>query len=400
MADRRWSASRLRFGFTTEEETFRLEVRRWLEANLPPHWGSERFQSPGSREEEEQLLREWNARLFEGGWAGLSWPREYGGVGATLAEQAIFLEERERARAPYELNIIGIGMAGPMLMDVGTTEQKRRYLRPMLRGEEIWCQGFSEPGAGSDLGSLRTRARRDGGDYVVNGQKVWTSRADIADLMLLLARTDPDAPKHRGISAFIVDLDTPGLTLRPIEQITGVPEFFEVFFDDARVPAERLIGPENEGWRVAVRTLQHERVSATRVFDLIRLYRALVEQVATSSNGALATEWDLLAGLYAEIHAARCAYLRGLTRIASGQASGIEGPGGKLFTSELSKRLVDLALSVLGANVAGDDVPPALGAPEINWRFEYLNAFKHTIAAGTSEIMLSIVGERVLGLPR
>ena len=390
----------MRFGFTAEEEAFRLDVRGWLQANLPADWGSDRFRPPADREEEEALLRGWNARLFEGGWAGLSWPREYGGAGATLAEQAIFLEERERARAPYELNIIGIGMAGPMLMDVGSAEQKRRYLQPMLSGEEIWCQGFSEPDAGSDLASLRTRARRDGDDYVIHGQKVWTSRADVADLMLLLARTDPEAPKHRGISAFIVDLDTPGLTLNPIEQITGVPEFFEVFFDDARVPAERLIGPANEGWQIAMRTLQHERVSATRVFDLVRLYRALVEQLAAAPGGAPAAAWDRLAGLYAEIHASRCAYFRGLTRIAGGAASGIEGPGGKLFSSELSKRLVDLALSLLGADAARGEIPLTLGAPETNWRFEYLNAFKHTIAAGTSEILLNIIGERVLGLPR
>src|SRR2546426_4629683 len=234
------------------EEAFRDELRSWLEAN-----------HPGAVPEDEnyafEFRRKWQAKLHDGGWAGLSWPKEYGGRGATLIEQAIFSEEMVRSNAPAPANVLGLVMGGPVVIAHGTEEQKKRYLEPILSAEEIWCQGFSEPESGSDLASLKTKAVRKGDEWLVTGQKVWTTMAHQAKWCMLLARTDPDAPKHQGITYFLLDMDQPGVNVRPLYQITGEPEFNEIFLEEARIPHENIVGEEGNGWAVAITTLMNER---------------------------------------------------------------------------------------------------------------------------------------------
>ncbi len=244
------------FRDTPEEAAFRKELRAWLEDNVPEGW-HERGHESGRTE--ETISKEWAHKLHEGGYAGLTWPEEFGGRGAPYTHQAIFLEETARAETPDHIGVIGLGMAGPTIIAHGTDEQKKAHLSKILSGEEVWCQGFSEPGSGSDLGVLRTRAELDGDHFVVNGQKVWSCFAHIADYCILLVRTDTEAPKHKGITYLLVDMQSPGVEVRPLVQITGDPEFNEIFFTDARVPAENVLGEVNDGWRVAMTTLLHER---------------------------------------------------------------------------------------------------------------------------------------------
>lgn len=383
---------------------FRSRVRHWFEINLPAGWGTEAFERPASLAGEVAFLRDWQRRLFDGGWAGLSWPVDYGGAGATLIEQAVFQAERDRVKAPDELGLIGIGMVGPMLMSHGTAEQKQNYLRPMLTGDDIWCQGFSEPSSGSDLASLQTRATRDGAGWVVNGQKVWTSRATAADLMILLARTDPKAPKHKGISAFIVPMSAAGLDVRPIAQMNGAHDFSEVFFDDVHLNDDALIGEVDHGWDVAVNTLQFERVASTRAFEMRRLVRDLVEQARVARPDAIApfqdpVARDAIAALAADAVSGVAHFMQ---TIASMQASGrpeAEASIDKLHTTELSRRISGLAVSLLGPDVLRRPSRPWFGGP-VDFTWEFTTGFKHTIAAGTSQIQRDIIGTRVLGLPR
>ena len=241
------------FSYSAEEQAFRAELRAWLDANVP------RGPLPETLEEEAAFLTAWQRRLYDAGWVAVHWPKQYGGRGASLTETAIYQEEMARARAPQVMNRVGVNNVGPTLIAHGSEAQRRRYLPGILSGEEIWCQLYSEPNAGSDLASLRCRAERRGDDFVVSGQKVWTSYAQFARFAILLARTDPDAPPHRGISCLIVDMRSPGLTIRPLRQLTGSAEFSETFFDDVIVPRENLIGAEHDGWRVATVTLAHER---------------------------------------------------------------------------------------------------------------------------------------------
>src|SRR5258705_4678460 len=240
------------FSFSLEEEQFRQELRGWLHDNRPAGWGST-FRMPKGQAR-IAFLRAWQRKLHEGGYLGLSWPKEYGGRGASMIELAIFNEEMARVEAPGPLNVLGLSMAGPTIIVHGTEEQKHRYLPKILDCEEIWCQGFSEPWSGSDVASIRTRAELKGDELVINGQKVWTSMAHIADWCMLLVRTDPDAPKHRGISYVLVDMKSPGITVRPLRQMTGEPEFNEVFFEDVHVPREDLVGQLTNGWGVAITT--------------------------------------------------------------------------------------------------------------------------------------------------
>ncbi|MEW6301776.1 MAG: acyl-CoA dehydrogenase family protein, partial [Thermodesulfobacteriota bacterium] len=247
------------FHFTPQEEAFRRELRAWLEANLPAEYDPEKFAWDTDTDERFRFQLEWQKRLHAGGWVGVHWPKEYGGRGATLVEQLIFHEEVERVQAPPPANVLGLLMAGPVIMHWGTEEQKRRYLPKILSGEEIWCEGLSEPGAGSDLASLQTRAEEDGDAFVVNGQKVWTSWAHRARFCQLFVRTDPEAPKHKGMACLLVDMKTPGITVRPLVQMTGDAEFNEVFFEDVRVPKANLVGGKDQGWQVLVTTLMFER---------------------------------------------------------------------------------------------------------------------------------------------
>ncbi|MGH2728478.1 MAG: acyl-CoA dehydrogenase family protein, partial [Actinomycetota bacterium] len=246
------------FRDTPEEAAFRKEIRGWLEANIPQDWDRSNL-SLIPPEDRLEMLKAWQGRLHEGGWAGISWPKEYGGRGATLIEQAIYNQEVARQKAPPPINVIGLGMAGPTIIAHGSHEQKQRFLEPILSAEEIWCQGFSEPGAGSDLGGLRSSAILDGDSWIINGQKVWTSLAHVAQWCIFLARTDPTAPKHKGITYFLVDMTSPGIEVRPLRQITGSADFNEMFLTDVRVPRESILGEVNDGWRIAMTTLLHER---------------------------------------------------------------------------------------------------------------------------------------------
>lgn len=384
------------FRDSPQEAAFRAELRAWLEANLPEGW---RDRPPGPGRTDEAVSRAWSRRLFEAGYAGLTWPKEYGGAGAPYTYQAIFLEETARVEAPEHIGIIGLGMAGPTIIAHGSEEQKARYLPKILSGEEVWCQGFSEPGAGSDLASLRTRAERHGDVYVVNGQKVWSSFAHIADHCILVARTDPAAPKHEGLSYFLVDMHSPGVEVRPLVQITGDPEFNEIFFNDVEVPAANMLGGEGEGWRVAMTTLLHERGTlgfalTARLEVAVRNLISLVSEDRAGEDPAVrarvAREWICLQAL-------RFTNYRALTTLMQTGVPGPEGSVAKLFWSECNQRLTSLALEILGTHAAldGEDAPW-----NGYWQYQQLRSRGNTIEAGTSEILRNIIAERVLGLPR
>jgi alkylation response protein AidB-like acyl-CoA dehydrogenase len=389
------------FRDTPEEAAFRAELRTWFEANIPQGW---RDAGPGRGRSDEAVSREWSKRLYDAGYAGLTWPREYGGRGAPYTHQAIFLEESARAETPDHIGVIGLGMAGPTIIAHGTDEQKSKYLGKILSGEEVWCQGFSEPGSGSDLASLRTRAEVDGDDYVVNGQKVWSSFAHIADHCILLVRTDTDAPKHAGITYLLVDMHSPGIDVRPLRQITGDPEFNEIFFSDVRVPRSNILGAENEGWKIAMTTLLHER--GTLGFALTArlevLSRKLIQLAKeTKSNGSVAADDPLLrdriARQWVELQALKFTNYRALTSLVKTGIPGPEGSIAKLHWSESNQRLTKLALEIIGsrAQLHGDS-----GIWQGFWQYQQLRSRGNTIEAGTSEVLRNIISERVLGLPR
>ena len=383
------------------EARFRADLREWIENNLPDGW-SERPAKPGRMD--EHAAREWSRRLFDAGYAGLTWPEKYGGAGAPYSHQAIFLEEVARAEAPEHIGIIGLGMAGPTIISHGTEDQKVRYLRPILSGEEVWCQGFSEPGAGSDLASLRTRAVRDGDAFVVNGQKVWSSFAHIADWCILVTRTDPDAPKHAGLTYLLVDMNSDGVEVRPLRQVTGDPEFNEIFFNDVRVPVSNVVGAVDDGWKVAMTTLLHER--GTLGFALtarleVQLNKLLKLAREVSVNGRRAADDPLIrdgiAQRWIELHALRLTNYRALTKLMTDGVPGPEGSIAKLHWSESNQRLTKLALDVLGPRAQLDGADSIWGG---YWQYHQLRSRGNTIEAGTSEILRNIIAERVLGLPK
>ena len=387
----------MNFNDTPEEAAFRAELRAWLGDNLPK-------ERPRRGRSQVDDARAWSRKLFDAGYAGLTWPKEFGGAGAPYTFQAIMLEEFARAEAPEHIGVIGLGMAGPTIIAHGTEEQKTAHLSKILSGEEVWCQGFSEPGSGSDLGSLRTRAERDGDHFVVNGQKVWSSFAHIADFCILLVRTDPAAPKHKGITYLLADMRAEGVEVRPLRQITGDPEFNEIFFNDVRVPVANVLGEVNGGWQVAMTTLLHER--GTLGFALTaRLEVALNKLVALAKsetrNGWTAAKdpmiRDAIARRWIELEALRLTNYRALTTLIRTGVPGPEGSVAKLHWSESNQRLTKLALEILGPQGAldGDDAP-ANGF----WQYERLRSRGNTIEAGTSEILRNIIAERVLGLPR
>jgi alkylation response protein AidB-like acyl-CoA dehydrogenase len=368
------------------EEAFRDELRAWLIGNHP------------GREPEGDLAgfefrRAWQRKLHEAGWAGVSWPREYGGRGATLVEQAIYNEELTRARAPSAANVLGLAMGGPTVIAHGTEEQKRRYLEPILSASEIWCQGFSEPGSGSDLASVKTRGVRDGDGWVVTGQKVWTTLAQHAKWCMLVARTDPDAPKHKGLTYFLMDMEQDAVQVRPLRQITGESEFNELFIEEARIPDENIVGGEGNGWAVAITTLMHER--ATLAFGLqiaVKLaLRELMGLVRESGATGDPLVRDRLAQLYIEAEVLRLNAYRGLSAIMRDGVPGPEGSLGKWQWAEVNQALTELAMDLRGPHaVLQDDT----------WTFRFLRARANSIEGGTTEILKNIVAERVLGLPR
>ncbi len=392
------------FRDSPEEAAFRKEIRDWLEANIPQDWDRSNL-SLIPPEDRVDMLRDWQRRLHEGGWAGISWPKEYGGRGATLIEQAIFNQEVARLKAPPPINVIGLGMAGPTIIAHGSHEQKQRYLEKILSAEEIWCQGFSEPGAGSDLGGLRSSAIPDGDSWIINGQKVWTSLAHVAQWCIFLARTDPTAPKHKGITYFLVDMSSPGIEIRPLRQITGSADFNEMFFTDVRVPRESILGEVNDGWRIAMTTLLHER--GTLGFALSVGARVALDELIslareTKRNGKPAIEdptiRQRLATLHVEVESLRLNNYRALTGFMKAGIPGPEGSLSKLIWSESMQRLGDLAIEILGP--AGM-LEKWESNPRVNtWQFIHLRSRGHTIEAGTSEILRNIVAERVLGLPK
>jgi alkylation response protein AidB-like acyl-CoA dehydrogenase len=393
------------FALSPAEEAFRDELRRWLAANAPGDWAKVRTRFR-SREEQTVFLRDWQRRLYEAGYLGLDWPTEYGGRGATIMEQAILYEELARARAPELPNVIGLDMAGPALMKHGTEAQKRTHLPRILSADQIFCQGFSEPNAGSDLAALQTRAVRDAGVFVVNGQKVWTSYAHFADWCILLARTDPEAPKHRGLTFFLVDMQAPGVTVRPLRQASGDAEFNELFFDNVGVPAENVVGRVNGGWEVAITTLMFERGPRTLARQLTLragLDGAIELAKRVALNGTPAARNPVirqrLAQLYIDTEALRLSNLRVLTRLLQGEPPGPEGSAAKLFFSETWQRLLECVLEIQGPFAAlweGSE----RAIDDGYWQFRFLRSRGDTIAAGTSEIQRNILGERVLGLPK
>jgi alkylation response protein AidB-like acyl-CoA dehydrogenase len=372
--------------FSDAQLAFRDELRAWLDANPP---GAE----PDGDDARYAWARDWQRRLHEGGWAGVHWPKEYGGRGASLMETAIFFEELGRARGPLPANVLGLLLGGPTVMVWGTDEQKDRFLEPILSAEEIWCQGFSEPDAGSDLASLKTRAVPDGDDWVVTGQKVWTSGAQHSKWCMLVARTDTEAAKHKGLTYFLMDMEQDAVQVRPLRQITGEAEFNELFIEEARIGGENVVGGVGNGWKVALTTLMNERAGLA-FFLQVRLRQRLDELIERAAgNGALddARIADTLAELHVRTEILRLLAWKGLSTIERYGQPGPEGSLTKWLWSDTNQRLSQLAADVLGAE--------ALTAGT-SWAYELLRSPGNSIEGGTTEILKNIVAERVMGLPR
>ncbi|MCM3872724.1 MAG: acyl-CoA dehydrogenase [Pyrinomonadaceae bacterium] len=381
------------------EQRFRDEFRAWLETNVPEEWKGNT--NAEDREDYIEYLRDWQRKLYQGGWAGISWPKEYGGRGATLMEQAIFQEELARARAPQLIGTIGLSLVGPTIIAMGTEEQKSRYLSKILSGEEIWCQGFSEPNAGSDLAALGTKAVRDGEVFIVNGQKIWTSFAQLADWCLLLVRTDAEAPKHKGITCLLANMRSEGVAVRPLRQMSGDSGFNEVFFSNVSVPTTQVLGEINRGWTTAITALMNERANlGTGVLVIFeRNLEALIARSRTvERNGRPASEDPIvrqkLAQAYLELEILRLNTNRALTSLSKTGTPGPEGSTLKLYWSEMNQRTQQTAQEILGPYGQLKDFDNGM------WEYSYLRARGNTIEAGTSEIQRNIVAERVLGLPK
>jgi alkylation response protein AidB-like acyl-CoA dehydrogenase len=391
--------------YTPSELQFRDELRAWLCSNVPADWNGRR--PPGDTMQEQfAWLRAWQKRVCEAGWAGVAWPREYGGRGATLIEQVIFTEEMGLAGAPPMANILGLSLIGPTIIAHGTANQKQRFLPSILTADEIWCQGFSEPNAGSDVAAVATEARLDGDRFVINGQKVWTSFGWAADWCELIVRTDPAAPKHKGLTVLLVDMHSPGVEVRPLRQMTGECEFNEVFFHDVRVPAANVLGAVNNGWNVAIGTLMHERATlgVAQHSNYKRQFDRLVDlSHQVQRNGAPAADDPILrqkmAQIYAELEILRLNQMRSISRISQNGAPGPEGSIHKIFWSELNQRFQQVAQEVLGP-FAQLDHGAELAIDDGEWVYSFLRARGNTIEAGTSEVQRNIIGHFVLGLPR
>jgi alkylation response protein AidB-like acyl-CoA dehydrogenase len=372
--------------FSERETAFRDELRAWFAANDP---GPE----PSQEGEHYAWRRDFQRRLYAGGWAAPHWPVEHGGRGATLTESAIFFEELGRARAPLPANVLGILLGGPTLMVWGTEEQKDRFLGPILSAEEIWCQGFSEPDAGSDLAALKTRAERDGDGWLVTGQKVWTSGAQHSKWCMLVARTDGDAAKHKGLTYFLMDMDQPEVQVRPLRQITGESEFNELFIEGARIADDHVVGGVGNGWKVALTTLMNERAGLA-FFLQVRLRRLLDDLIGEAAERGLLDDdvaAERLGALHVKAEILRLTAYRGLTAIEKYGQPGPEGSLTKWMWSDANQELAQLAADLLG--------PEALVSGS-RWGYELLRARGNSIEGGTTEILKNIVAERVLGLPR
>jgi alkylation response protein AidB-like acyl-CoA dehydrogenase len=374
--------------FNQRESAFRDELRAWLVDNEPPPEPRD-----GGEDDHYAWRRDWQRRLYDAGWAAPAWPTEYGGRGASLSESAIYFEELGRARVPLPANVLGLLLGGPTLMVWGTDAQKERYLAPILSGEEIWCQGFSEPDAGSDLASLKTKAVKDGEQWVVTGQKVWTSGAQYSKWCMLVARSDPDAPKHKGLTYFLMDMDQAAVQVRPLRQITGEAEFNELFIEEARIPEENVVGGVGNGWKVALTTLMNERAGLGFLLQ-VRLRQLLDDTLVAARERGLLDD-PLYADALADLHI-RCEQIRllawkGLTDIERYGQPGPEGSLVKWLWSDTNQRLTTLAAEIVGAEALTDGT---------SWSYELLRARGNTIEGGTTEVLKNIVAERVLGMPR
>ena len=389
--------------YSAEDEAFRLRVRAWIGAH------------PSGPLQTLDQKKAWQRTLFDGGFVGMGWPREFGGQEARPMEQAIVAEEMARGKAPGPINSLGLGIVGPTLIAHGTEAQKRRHIRRILTAEDIWCQLYSEPDSGSDLASLKTSAVREGDEWLVNGQKVWTSLGPIADFGVLLARTNPQVPKHQGISYFILDMHSPGVEVRPLKQITGGAEFAEVFFTNVRLPAENIIGREGQGWELAQTTLGYERGGNTlaRVTQHQATMTRLIEACRLLSRDSMPVIDDpvvrqKLGRMVVEAEVLRFAGYRILSKLEQGQRPGAEASVDKLYYSELDKRHQELMQEILGPyGQIEQGLPPELAlnsqtlrGDESTWAYNFLWSRAGTIYAGSSEIQKNIIGERVLKLPR
>jgi alkylation response protein AidB-like acyl-CoA dehydrogenase len=389
------------FRLTAVEARFQREVHDWLLANLPPGWGTPEFPKAEHPADKVRFARWWQRRLHEGGWAGLHWPREYGGRGATPIEQFLFAEEYTRLGAPPMIDIgVGPALVGPTLIHHGSEAQKQRFLRPILTGDEVWCQGFSEPNAGSDLAACRTRAELRGDFFHVTGQKIWTSYARFADWCILLVRTDVQAPKHRGLTFLLVDMRSPGITIRPLVEMTGVAWFNEVFFDDVRVARENMVGGLGEGWTIAITTLAHERGGSAPHARLAGEMRDVLGLARRIDGVAADPGWrQRLAQSFIETEILRLLAYKQLSDVMRTGQPGPEGSYLKLVWSETDQRMKELALEMegpYGALARGS----RRALDEGRWEYEYLWSRAATIYAGSSEVQRNVVAQRVLGLPR
>jgi alkylation response protein AidB-like acyl-CoA dehydrogenase len=389
--------------YSPEEEAFRRQVRSWLARNVPKRARDERPMEWGDPRR-LALAKAWQRKVCDAGYLALGWPREYGGQAADVIRQTIVNEEMVRARAPGLVGLMGIQMVGPTLIQFGGEEQRRHHLRKILTAEEIWCQGYSEPGAGSDLASLRTRAELDGDTFVVNGQKVWTSNAQFADWMFCLVRTDPTAPKHGGISYLLIDMKSPGITVRPLVQMTGDAGFNEVFFEDVRVPRANLVGGLNNGWQVANATLAHERNMLGATTRTQQILQSLIRLARVQGRGGRRASADpmirqRLASLAMRVETMKLEAYRQLTDALRGRRPGISAAVNKLVATELNHDLAKAALDILGSYgpLARTD---ARVRDRGIWPLDYMFSLGLIIGGGTSQIQKNIIAERGLGMPR
>jgi alkylation response protein AidB-like acyl-CoA dehydrogenase len=390
---------------TAAEDRFRNEFRSWLQSNIPESWDPAGLQEEDSKQRFE-FLRAWQKKMYEAGWVGIHWPREYGGRGATLIEQTIFIEEMARAAAPPLINVLGLSLLGPTLIAYGSEQQKQRFLANILSADEIWCQGYSEPNAGSDLAALRSEAVLEGDHFIVNGQKTWTSFGHFADWCFAVVRTDPDVPKHKGLTYMLIDMHSPGISVRPLKQMTGDSEFNEVSFQNVQVPAENAVGKVNDGWNIAIATLMFERgtLGASLQITFKRQIERLIELSRTIDRGGRPASEDpiirqKLAQMYTEIEIFRLNQMRATTRMAKSGVPGPEGSIQKIFWSEMNQRMQQVALEMLGAyGQLTKESEYAIDHGQ--WAHAYLRSRGNTIEAGTSEIQRNIIGHFVLGLPK
>jgi alkylation response protein AidB-like acyl-CoA dehydrogenase len=403
------------FSLSPQEEAFRKELRDWLDANTPELRQRMRRQGPmmmgggepgGPGGEGQDFSRWWHKKLYDAGYVGIAWPKEYGGRGATLMEQVIFNEEMTKRRVPTGVGGLGVGWAGPTIMAAGNEEQKKRFLAKILSGEEVWCQAFSEPEAGSDLANCQTRAVEDGDDYVVNGQKVWTTGGMRADWAILIAKTefDPGVPRHRTFSYFLMDMHAPGVTVRPLREITGMAAFGETFLDNVRIPKNLMVGQKNNGWYITMSTLEFERSNSSSAIGHFSTITNLIELAKQMKrNGHPVSEEQMvrqgIAQFYIEASVGKYLGLRALTRQLRGLTPGPESSVGSLLNMEMEQRMADFAMYLLGPYsqlVGGSKYAINNGS----WPRNFLSSRGRTLATGTSEIKRNVIAQRTLGLPR